>query len=174
MANPLDPVMEWRQTALDSFKVTKRVLDQAIPRVVTDRNIFSKMNASESAQYLQTAALELDRLVVLALTAIFERTLRDSLIQVPRSAFPPGDPHRDAVREEIVKDIEFWNISSRVVEVFPAVDPVVRGQAKQVIDYRNWVAHGHTLARRAPSNVIPAEAYQRLTDFLVQAGIVIR
>jgi hypothetical protein len=110
--------------------------------------------------------------VVLALTAIFERTLRDYLVQMPLTAVPPGDPHGDAVREEIVKDIELWNISTRVTEVFPAVDPAVRGQVKQIVAYRNWVAHGHSLAKPAPTNVVPVQAHQVLTTFLLQAGVI--
>jgi len=53
-------------------------------------------------------------------------------------------------------------------EVFSGVDPVVRGQVKQVIDYRNWVAHGQTLAKPGPTNVVPVKAHQVLTAFLVQ------
>ena len=37
------------------------------------------------------------------------------------------------------------------MEVFPGADPAVRGHVKQIIDYRNWVAHGQTLAKPAPT-----------------------
>jgi hypothetical protein len=173
MVNPLDPVMDWYEIAFDSLRVTQRVVDQKIPRALTKRHksLYGKP-AEGCLSLLDSAKDELDRLVVLALTAIFERTLRDHLIQIPLTALPLGDPQRDAVRQEIVKDIEFWNISSRVLDVFPAVDRVTVGLVKQVIDYRNWVAHGHSLARPAPSNVIPGKAYQDLTTFLVQAGIL--
>ena len=172
MVNPLDPIMRWQETALDSMRVTRRVLTQKIARAVTNRHVFSRETLAESLARLDEAKEELERLIVLALTAAFERTLRDYLMQIPRNALPPGDAHRDAVREEIVKDIGFWNISERVLEVFPTVDPAIRGQVKQVILYRNWVAHGHTLALPPPSNVVPRDAYQRLTTFLLQAGVV--
>ncbi len=172
MANPLDPVMQWYQTALDSIRVTQRALNQGIAGAVTNKHVFFGQPVADCTAWLEAAKEELERLVVLALTSIFERTLRDYLTDFPRAALPPGDPHRDAVREEIIKDIEFWNISSRVGEVFPAVAPPVRGQAKQIIDYRNWVAHGHTLARPAPSNIVPGKAHQHLTEFLVQAGVI--
>lgn len=172
MANPLDPVMSWYRTALDSIRVTQRTLSQGIAGAVTDKHVFFGQPLADCTSLLDSAKEELERLVVLALTAIFERTLRDYLIQYPQTALPPGDPHRDAVREEMIKDIEFWNISARVVEVFPAVDTNLRGQIKQIIDYRNWVAHGHTLAKPAPSNIVPGKAHQQLTDFLVQAGVI--
>lgn len=172
MANPLDPVMQWYQTTFDCIRVTQRILTNSIPGAVTRKHVFHAKPLAETTSWLDSASEELDRMVVLALTAIFERTLRDYLAQFPQRALPPGDPHHDAIREEMLKDIEFWNISSRVVEVFPAVAPNLRGQAKQIIDYRNWVAHGHTLARPAPANIVPAKAYQQLTDFLLQAGVI--
>jgi len=172
MANPLDPVMEWYRTALDSMRVTQRTLNKGLAGAVTNRHVFFKQPLTDCTARLQAATEELERLVVLALTAIFERTLRDYLVQMPLIALPHGDPHGDAVRDEIIKDIEFWNISTRITEVFPGVDPAVRGQVKQIIDYRNWVAHGQTLAKPAPTNVVPVKAHQVLTDFLVQAYVI--
>ncbi|HLX60594.1 MAG TPA: hypothetical protein VKX17_04865 [Planctomycetota bacterium] len=171
--NPLDPVIQWYQTALDSIRVTQRVVNQSIPNAITDKHgaIFNKV-PQECVLKLDLAKEELERLVVLALSAIFERSLRDYLAQFARNALQTGDAHREMVRDEILKDIEFWNISSRVLELFPSVDPNLRGQIKQIIDYRNWVAHGHTLAKPEPSNVTPAGAHRHLTDFLVQAGVV--
>ena len=66
-----------------------------------------------------------------------------------------------------------WNISVRVVELFAAVDPALRGQVKQIIKHRNWVAHGRTLIEAAPVVILPPGAHQRLTEFLRQAGIVV-
>jgi hypothetical protein len=172
MANPLDPVMEWFRTALDSMRVTQRTLDKGLAGAVTNRHVFYRQPLTDCTARLQAAKKELERLVILALTAIFERTLRDYLVQMPLTALPPGDPLGDAVREEIIKDIEFWNISTRVTEVFPGVDPAVRGQVKQIVDYRNWVAHGHALAKPAPTNVVPVKAHQQLTAFLLQAGVI--
>jgi len=171
MANPLDPVMEWFRTAFDSIRVTQRTLTQGLAGAVTNRHVFYGQPLTDCKAQLQAAKEELERLVVLALTAIFERTLRDYLVQMPLTSLPPGDPHGDAVREEIIKDIEFWNIS-RVLEVFPVVDPDVRGRVKQIVDYRNWVAHGHTIAKPAPTNVVPVKAHKDLTTFLVQAGVI--
>jgi hypothetical protein len=171
MANPLDPVIEWYRTALDSMRVTQRALNQGITGAVTNRHVFFSQALTESTARLKGAKKELEQLVVLALVAIFERTLRDYLVQMPLTSLPPGDPHGDAVRAEIIQDLEFWNIS-RVIGVFPAVDSAVRGQVKQIMDYRNWVAHGHTLAKSAPANVVPVKAHQQLTAFLLQAGVI--
>jgi hypothetical protein len=172
MANPLDPVMSWYEAALDSIRVTQRVLNQNIAGAVTHRHIFYGQPPADCVARLDAAKDELARVAVVALTAIFERTLRDYLTQLPRSAWPPGDPHRDAVREGLVRDIEYWNISDRVLEVFPVVASQARGLVKQIIEYRNWVAHGHTLTKPAPTNVTPDQAHKRLSDFLIQSGVI--
>lgn len=172
MSNPLGSVMAWYTIALDSVRVTRRVIERQIAGAVTGKHVFFAQPQADNVAKLEEASRELSRLVVLALVAIFERTLRDYLTQIPAAVLPAGDAHRDAVRAELVKDIEFWNLSSRVLEVFPAVDANLRGQVKQAIDYRNWVAHGHSLGKAPPSNVLPEDAHQRLTDFLTQAGVI--
>ena len=121
MANPLDPVIKWYRTTLHSIRVARRVLTKGITGAVTNRHVFYKQPVPDCEKWLDEAKEELERLVILALTAVFERTLRDYLVQIPRTALPPGDAHREAVCAEIVKDIEFWNISDRVVAVFPSV-----------------------------------------------------
>ncbi|MFO0846092.1 MAG: hypothetical protein U0797_27545 [Gemmataceae bacterium] len=172
MANPLDSVIQWYTTANDSIRVTRRVLTKGIKSALPKKHAFLNRPAEECSSLLDSGADELKRVVVLALTAIFERTLRDHLTEIPKAMLPPGDPHHDAVREQLIADIEFWNISARVLDVFPGVAAEVRGEVKQISEYRNWVAHGHTVAKPAPSNVIPEKAYERLTRFLDQAGLL--
>lgn len=171
--NPLDPVMRWFNTASDSLRVTRRALDQQVPGVVTERHAsLYLIPLDDCIGQLEAAKSELDRLVVLGLTAAFERSLRVHLKQIPRDAWPLGDPLREAVRAEIVNDIESWKFASRLVTVFPMVDGKVRGHVKQIIRYRDWVAHGHTLTKPAPMDLIPTMAYERLTEFLRQARIM--
>ena len=172
-SNPLDRVLKWYRTTLDSIRVTERVVKQRIPRAITNRHAsFKSDEISDNIIALEEAKKELARVVVLALVAVFERTLRDHLKLIPIAALPPGDSQRDAVREAMLDDIEYWNITSRVLELFPAVDANLRGQVKQILEYRNWVAHGHTIGNPPPSNVDPAQAYQRLSAYLTQAGIL--
>ncbi|MDB5309867.1 MAG: hypothetical protein JWO38_4069 [Gemmataceae bacterium] len=154
------------------MRVTRRVIEAGIVGAVTDKHVFFAQTDQEKRDGLDWAQSELDRLVILGLTAIFERTVRDYLGGLTVVGPATRDTHLDRVRHEILKDMEFWNISSRVVDVFTKVDEALRGQIKQIIAYRNWVAHGRTLIEPPPVNTNPADAYQRLTDFLTQAGVV--
>ncbi len=172
MTNPLDSIIAWYTTAKDSIRVTRRVIEKSTAGIITKKHVFHGKAKNESETSLNRALVELNQLVVLALTAIFERSLRDYLCDLPVIAPSTSDPHQNAVRDEILKDVRFWNISSRVLDVFVTVEPTLRGEVKQVIDYRNWVAHGRTTAEPPPVIMTPAKAYERLTEFLTQAGIL--
>lgn len=172
MTNPLDPILTWYTTAKDSIRVTRRVVTENVAGAITAKHAFHGRAAADNEAALERAQEELDRLVVLALVATFERTLRDHLASLSVVAAATGVPLHDQVREEINKDMELWNISSRIIELFGAVDPNLRGQVKQIVRYRNWVAHGQTQNQPPPIAISPPEAHQRLTEFLRQAGIV--
>lgn len=173
MSNPLDPVLTWYTTAKDSIRVTRRVIDTGIPNAVTSKHVFHVKNQTENETALDQAQEELDRLVVLGLVAIFERSLRDHLSALPVIPVVTGVVLHDCVRDQIVKDMEFWHIERILIDsLFTAVDSALRGQVKQIIDYRNWVAHGHTRNQPPPLAISPVAAHQRLTDFLRQTGVV--
>jgi len=48
----------------------------------------------------------------------------------------------------------------------------IGGQVKQIVGYRNWVAHGRSTAEPPDGNVSPRMAFEQLTRFLIEAGIV--
>jgi hypothetical protein len=171
MTNPLDPVMDWYRTANDSMRVTERALNKNIKEAFTARHVFSTLAVAESRRRIEAAKQELGRVVVLMLVAVFERTLRDFLLDIPRSAISSAEPVHQAVREAVLDDIEFWR-SEDVIDVFQAVPKDLRGLIKNIIKYRNWVAHGHWLAKPPPANIDPVMAYRRLSEFLQKAGLI--
>jgi hypothetical protein len=173
MTNPLDPVLAWYTTASDAVRVTRRVIAGNVAGAVTAKHTFHGRAAADNEAALARAQDELDRLVVLGLVALFERALRDHLLALPVVPGPTGVPLQDTIRARLVRDMEYWSVEHFLLdELFSAVDPALRGNAKQLIKYRNWVAHGHTQSQPAPLVILPPAAHQRLTDFLTQAGII--
>ena len=172
MSNPLDPILAWYTTAKDGMRVTRRIIEKSIPKVITNKHAYHGKLQSENLTALDQALEELNRLTVLAFAATFERALRDCLAALPTLPPTTGIPLQDRVRSEILKDMEFWNISSRVIELFVTVDQALQGQVKQIINYRNWVAHGQTQSQPPPIVILPSVVHQRLTEFLTQAGIL--
>jgi hypothetical protein len=173
--NPLSPIMAWYKVIRDAMRVSARVLRQEIPGVITDKHVFHYEPALESLQRLSDANGELDDLVVLSLVATFERTLRDFVMTRPAKILVGGDAIDEAIHSEILKDVEYWRIADRLAGVFKGrVEAGRLGQVKQIVGYRNWIAHGRATATPPDGNVAPQFAYEQLTGFLHLAGIIDR
>lgn len=172
MPNPLAPVLASYKAAWDALDVIRLAIGAGIALPTNPAHVFHTQTDAEKLAAVAAAKIEVERLGMVSLVATFERTLRDHLDALPVVAGPATDPLHTAVRSEIIRDMEMWNISSRVIELFAAVAPAVRGQVKQIIKYRNWVAHGRTLIEPPPIVILPPAAHQRLTDFLTQADIL--
>jgi hypothetical protein len=173
MNDPLAPIMAWYTIVRDSMRVTSRVLNKEIRQAITDKHIFHYEPKPVSLERLSGANRELDDLVVLSLVATFERTLRDFIMARPACLLASGDPIDDAIHKSILIDVEYWRIADRLLEVFKgSISPTHLGSVKQIVGYRNWVAHGRSSATPPDGNVSPQFAYGQLSRFLMDAGIV--
>jgi hypothetical protein len=177
--NPLDPILVWWTTAKDALRVTSRVLRKRTegatpPGLIKDAYVFFDMQEDQGLDRIDAAKRELDGLVVLALVATFERSLREHVLDTVRGRFPPGNVFLDSVRGQIENDVEFWHFSVELIEAFASVAQATRDGAKQLVKFRDWVAHArHAAAPPDPPPVSaePQMAYRRLTQFLMEAGI---
>ncbi|MBA3314102.1 MAG: hypothetical protein M3552_02710 [Planctomycetota bacterium] len=173
MSNPLDPVIAWFTTARDALRIAKRSITRKPLGLITDRHTqFFGIPAEQATDNVVAAEEELNRLVVLALVAVFERTLRDSIINRSTPHLPNASLTDRRIIDQITQDIEFWHFSQRLLEVFDTVELALRGQVRQLVEYRNWVAHGRSAVAPPPVNVLPQLAYERLSKFLQEAGII--
>ena len=185
MSNPLDAIRDRYLLTQQCVRVVARVVRTGAKKIIQPKHTFLVGVDVATAERLAGEAEEhLDRLTVLDLTSAFERYLRLHVLYSYHAAFAAGTPRLDAIHGELKKDIEFWNVSERLLTLFSGVDAVVRGNVKQVIDYRNWVAHGKwadqllslttnpTHIAPKPNKISPEQAYDRLTAFLTQAGLV--
>jgi hypothetical protein len=204
MTNPLDPIIAKFRLISDAARVVIRIIENGADKAITDYNkvvagnlqptdftplmnwaILSKYAAfhglpsADAVNQLTKSVTELDRLVVVELAAVFERTLRNHLTQSAAVWLPSqnkGD-EQFVFRELVTEKIEKFEFKSELIDLFPAVDVIdlkLRMKAKQVVEFRNWVAHGkHTdPTAKQPSNVTAEDAYQYLTGFLKAAKIV--
>lgn len=156
-------------TVKDSIKVTRRSLAKEIS-ILHNRTIFEDLKSTGANQMMETAGKEVSDLTVLALFASFERHLRDE-ISTKSSKLQEIIPHvlGDRINELAQKEIERWQISE-IIDLFDfAVDGSVRGRMKQILEYRNWIAHGKNPGK-LPSirNVEPKTTYETISDFIAQ------
>ena len=173
MPNPLDPIMKWYRLCINTMRVTHRVIGTGTPRVIQPKHgVLFGMDSATAKKTLDDAMADLARLTVLDLAAVFERVVRLHVLAAFDGAFTNRSPLLDEIRTAAREDIEFWNVSEQLLAIMPGVAGVVRGDVKQVVDYRNWVAHGKRVDQKAPVDITPKMAYDRLTAFLTQAGLV--
>lgn len=172
MINPLDPIMEWYQTAYDSMRLSKRVLRKGIKKVVKPGFVFAGKSHDENQRIVDVAVRELENVVVLAMVAAFERTLRDHFCEIVKRAIPAGPATHDAVRDGLIEDIEHWKFWEKLIAACRYVPAEDRGNLKNLVSFRNWWAHGRFLSEPQPYSAMPKAAYAQLTQFLVKAGII--
>lgn len=65
--------------------------------------------------------------------------------------------------------VERWTVKDMIDALTPSVDEDLRGQVKQIYDYRNWVAHGRNPKRQPPARTDARTVATKLTRFLEQS-----
>jgi hypothetical protein len=192
--NPLDPLWESYQATEDAFKVASRVivfssqvsekllvLDEdtlEISRAVTfaeykrGRNLLNRtkiMNHPRAVTFLDHSLEVINDLFVLSLWATFERYFRDFL-QLKGEKVQDMLPVElgDIFYQHLYKEIEYWKPEEMLEllksSLFKGQEEKI-GLTKEVLYYRNWIAHGKNLHRRHPL-ITPRLAYDRLDEII--------
>jgi hypothetical protein len=68
-----------------------------------------------------------------------------------------------------VDSIERWTVTDIIDILKDVVPDELRGRAKQIYEYRNWVAHGRNKNHLPSSRTDPKTAYAVLSDFIDMA-----
>jgi len=156
-------------TIQNSLKITRRSLSEKTP-LSKNRTIFDEMKYSEAEKKLKTAKKEFSNLIVLSLFAQFERQLRDE-IAAKSSKLLEIIPIElaESLNQLTQKEMERWRIEE-VIDLFKfAVDGNLRGQMKQILEYRNWLAHGRNV-NKLPSirKADPQTTFDSILGFITQ------
>lgn len=163
--NPLQPVYH-------AFVVAKECIDGA-RRSIHDQNealsrhmrlITGATTDAESA--LEEALRQAAELAVLALFATFERLIIEQL-QAAQARLANGHPAGYSARlgEKYSKDVEHWRFHDMLDLFKTEIDERLIGQAKQIKQYRDWIAHRNP-DKRVPLQTTPAAAFSVLTRLL--------
>jgi hypothetical protein len=152
-----------------SIKVTLRSLSKESPSL-HDRTIFENMKPKEVAEMIKTSEKEFSDLIVLALFANFELQLRDEILEKSSilKDIIPAELGKE-IDEFAQKEIEKWRIRD-IIDLFKfAVDGNTRGEIKQILRYRNWVAHGKNPdPAKSVNKTEPKVTYEMIVEFIDQ------
>jgi len=123
---------------------------------------------------LNNSLKEIEDLFVLNLWATFERWLRDYL-QEKGDSLKTTTPSElgSQLYEHFTKEVEYWkpenmlNIIKNSIFADSPKNKQLVGHAKQILDYRNWIAHGRNPKRQPViNNLVPSTAYHTLNTII--------
>ncbi|MGO8820288.1 MAG: hypothetical protein ACLQO6_03550 [Desulfomonilaceae bacterium] len=165
----LDSIMELHKLTSDSLTIAIRAAKK--PEIFKAKELFADIGFpdvgdEETERQIQSSRKESQDLYVLLLWAVFERFIIDhaqtKLIHFIASCCPEAPK---SARTATKNAIEYCNIDT-LLDVFKAfVDPKLIGNAKQIKDYRDWVAHRNP--RKLPdANTTPKSAHAVLSNII--------
>ncbi len=166
-ANPLPPVMESYQVTMDCFKIAHRTIKEQQVRLFP---LAQWPTQPDAQQQIATAISNVQELFVFSLWATFERLVITYLQNkgATLQTIAPLDL-ASPLYEQFRKEVEYWN-QKEVLDLLKhlsAIDKHTIGQAKQILDYRNWIAHGKEAHQKsAVKTMTPVYTYQVLNDIV--------
>lgn len=134
------------ETIKDSMKVTRRSINKNLFTLHRQTDFFVE-GKDDALDKLFKAENELDDIMVLS---IINKTV-------------------ERINIAAVESIERWTITDIIDILKDVVPDELRGRAKQIYKYRNWVAHGKNTDNLPPSMTDPKTAYAVLSDFIDMA-----
>ncbi len=171
--NPLPIIWQAYDMAQNSFTITRRAIKTTEPRArlrLLQRTRVEAQTIIEAERTIQESKDEVTALFVISLWATFERFLRDYLQykgKVLRQYIIPADLG-DEIYLHFHKEVEFWR-PEEILEFLKRSllksHPHLAGEAKNVYNYRNWLAHGKSPQKKV-SPVDPASAYSTLEEII--------
>jgi hypothetical protein len=148
-SDALDRVMAEYRLNRDVLKIAGRAANAGEKRLLTSTGFYARPEEEVRGE-LKGMGERLDHITVLNLWVIFERYVLDhvgSQARLLSAAAPAG--FATNLESKVRSEMEYWRFDD-VLKLFAGwLDPDVLGQAKQIKDYRDWLAH------RNESNVPP-------------------
>lgn len=150
----LDAVRDAYPTLVDCHTVTAELLRKSSKGSTFHGTVFLNQPLDETQRLLAQAKMELDDWAIVGLVSTFERIL----FKHDRSPLRSETLRKGAEGlHDAIKPFEKL-IARRTYE-----------DVERLGHYRHWVAHGKRWEK--PAHADPVSAYQRLADFLTQAGL---
>lgn len=153
------------ETIKDSMKVTRRSINKNLFTLHYQTDFFAE-GKEDARDKILKAENELDDIMVLSIFASFERELRASIQDVVWANMSVINKTVERINSAALESIERWAVTDIIDLLKDVVSEELRGQAKHIYKYRNWVAHGKNKDNLPPSMTDPKTAYAVLSDFI--------
>ncbi len=172
-SNPLQHILLVYKTARDSFKIAERAIKTKEPKAkqrLLQRTCVETPTLTDAMRMIKEGNKESDTLFVLNMWATFERFLRNDLQErgkLLRNNKPPALGY--SIYQHFEKEVEFWKpgeILDFLKESLFKNRIHLIGHAKQILAYRDWVAHGKNPKNPPSSDIKPLAAYNTLNEIV--------
>ena len=178
--NPLPPILNAFEATRDALRVTRRLIPELEAkqpdcqselfhqrRKLLNRTVFP--NHPNGKVLLEQTEKEVQDLFVLNLWVVFERFIRLYLQQIKLSE--KSQLHFcEALYQDFQKKLE--SLTAQEILDFLKLSffntnegSHLIGSAKQILEYRNWVAHRNP-KKRSPVKIVPNIAYDTLNEII--------
>jgi hypothetical protein len=164
--NPLNPIWEAYQTSQGCFKIAEKVVKQADKEKWLLKTLLAQTTATQAQNLIRHSKTESGDLFVLAVWATFERFLRDYLQtkgEKLREIYPPA--LASSFYQQLYRELEYWrpdDMLDLLKSILPSSNLI--GQARQILEYRDWIAHGKNPETAPSANITPTFAYEILSE----------
>ena len=168
----LQTVFETYEVIKDTIRVTARSIHQET-HALHSRTVFVAERKDDAVERLRDVSDEFDEVMVLSLVASFERELRDALKEAVGSNLHRPNSTIERLYGATVESIDRWTVPDMLDLFVDVVPGTLRGQIKQLYEYRNWVAHGKNPQKLPSAKADPKTAYRTLQSFVALVGSVV-
>ncbi len=151
------------QVTKDALKVATHGINRGAIELLQD-TFFVNSSTDKAKSDLETCRRAAGDYAILSMWAIFERHVLDALVSENGKMLdmPPSD-FNSSLHRKIGDAIEYWRSNDVLDLIRPLVGPDLVGKAKQIKQYRDWLAHRNP-KKASPGNVPPTVAYQVFSD----------
>jgi len=168
-SNPLNPILETYEVSMACFKMAKKsVLEQQQVNLIADCN---RLNQPNAQQDIAKTTKEVSDLFVFSLWAAFERFvisyLQTKAIGLQQTVVPLT--LANPLSEYVQKEMEYWHPKDilDLLKNIQSIDKNTIGKAKQILEYRNWIAHGKDVKKTSSVKAMtPIYTYQTLNEMV--------
>lgn len=166
--NPLDRIWESYKITSDCLKIAQRSVSKNEKSLLKGTVFLNSLSKDEPVLWIEKSRTDADDYVILSLWAAFERVILEYVQKEGGKVLDttPSDFNKK-FHQKIEQEIEYWRIDDILDMLKVIIDSTLIGNAKQVKQYRDWVAH-RNVNKGSPPNVPPQNAYQILSEILCQ------
>ncbi|MFZ4617854.1 MAG: hypothetical protein ACOYM2_16855 [Rectinemataceae bacterium] len=164
----VDEVFSTYEYIKDSMKVAKRTINRDLS-ILQRRTLFIGEDKGKVLTRLAEVESELDDIMVLSLFAAFERELRLFIQDILDGNLSKKNSTVAFLGGLTRESIERWTVADMIDAMKDVVDESTRGKAKQIYEYRNWVAHGKNKSKLPSIRTDPKTVQALLLSFMNSA-----